>query len=136
MKNSIIAGLFIFLLLLVISCSKDVEDKLEGKWQLQHIEADGITQKVDTVFYNFQTSLFQYQILNPATNTTRHIYGFKTLQGEKQLLLEMSYPPANVNDFISLTDWASPERMFVIEDVTSSRLVISSEDKLYTFRKF
>lgn len=54
------------LLLTVVSCSKDEETELDGKWQLQEIEQNGEVQYTDTVFYNFQNSLFMYQTYSPS----------------------------------------------------------------------
>ena len=58
MKNLIAITCFVVAL---VSCNK-VEHKLEGKWQLKTVEANGVVQTVDTVWYNFQTSLFEYQL--------------------------------------------------------------------------
>ena len=55
MKNLIAITCFVVAL---VSCNK-VEHKLEGKWQLKTVEANGVVQTVDTVWYNFQTSLFE-----------------------------------------------------------------------------
>ena len=52
MKNLIAITCFVVAL---VSCNK-VEHKLEGKWQLKTVEANGVVQTVDTVWYNFQTS--------------------------------------------------------------------------------
>ena len=41
-------------LLLVTACSKDTQSKLYGKGQLQEVEGNGVVEKVDTVYYNFQ----------------------------------------------------------------------------------
>ena len=55
MKNLIAITCFVVAL---VSCIK-VEHKLEGKWQLKTVEANGVVQTVDTVWYNFQPSLFE-----------------------------------------------------------------------------
>ena len=44
--------------ILMAACSNDTEHKLEGKWQLQQVEANGDVIQADTVFYNFQNILF------------------------------------------------------------------------------
>lgn len=132
MNNILKSGLLCICLLGFIACSKDTDDKLEGKWQIQQVEADGNVQKVDTIFYNFQTSLFQYQIYIPQSDTYIGRYGFKTLKGDNGLALELE---AN-SDFIQYTDWTSTERTFTIEEVTGSKLILSSDGKRYTFRKF
>jgi hypothetical protein len=116
----------------LVACSEDIDDKLDGKWQIQQIEADGTVQKIDTIFYNFQTSLFQYQLYDARTNTYPNRYGFKTIKGDKELLLQLE----TSDDFLKQTDWTSNERIFTIEKVTGKELILTGEGKRYTFRKF
>jgi hypothetical protein len=132
MNNRWIAGFLSICLAGFVACSKDMEDKLDGKWQMQQIEANGNVQKVDTIFYNFQTSLFQYQIYDSRKNVYPSGYGFKTMKGDNELLLELEAS----DDFLKQTDWASKERTFTIEKVTGKELVLTGEGKRYTFRKF
>jgi hypothetical protein len=123
-------------LLLFASCTSEVDDRLEGKWQLRQVETSGVTEKVDTVFYNFQTSLFMYQIYNPQTNGFTSCYGFKMTETKNQLLLELTDYSVASRKFLPLTDWESPSRRFTVEELTAKRLVLKSDDKRYTFRKF
>ena len=53
-RNILIA----FCVILLASCSKDTGSKLFGKWQLQKVETSGDVQNVDTVYFNFEHSLF------------------------------------------------------------------------------
>jgi hypothetical protein len=122
--------------LLFVSCNSDISDRLEGKWQLQQVEANGATKKVDTVFYNFQTSLFMYQIYQPETDGFSSWYGFKMMETKNQLLLELTDYSIALQKFLPLTDWESSYRRFIIEEITDKRLVLNSDDKRYTFRKF
>ena len=85
MKNLIAITCFVVAL---VSCNK-VEHKLEGKWQLKTVEANGVVQTVDTVWYNFQTSLFEYQLYDPAKDVYRTNFGYKTLEGDTRLDLEL-----------------------------------------------
>jgi hypothetical protein len=117
------------------SCNKDDNSRLEGKWQMQTVESNGVTEKVDTIYYNFQTSLFQYQIYNPNTDSMRHSYGFKVLDNNI-LSLELTAYPNPTGVFLPHTDWESIRRDFYIERLTNSTLILKSEDKKYTFRKF
>jgi hypothetical protein len=124
------------ILLFCASCSSDIGDKMEGKWQLQQVEAGGEVQKVDTVFYNFQTSLFMYQIYHPATKTFTSCYGFKVMETKNQVMLELTNYATSLNSFLPRTDWTSPVRRFIVEEATDRRLVLSGDDKSYVFRKF
>ncbi|GHU09520.1 hypothetical protein FACS189431_7710 [Alphaproteobacteria bacterium] len=130
-------GLCLILFFAFIACSNELDDKLEGKWQLQQIEANGnIISKVDTVFYNFQTSLFMYQIYLPGSNSFSNCYGFKTVTADKQLLLELTPYGVPVDKFLPRTDWKSKEREFKVDHVNGNSLVLSSDNKQYVFRKF
>ena len=123
-------------LLLLASCRGEIGDRLEGKWQLQQVETNGLTEKVDTIFYNFQTSLFMYQIYRPQTEGFASCYGFKMMETKNRLLLELTNYSTAAQNFLPLTDWESTSRRFTVEEVTGKRLVLKSDDKRYTFRKF
>ncbi|MDR0430420.1 MAG: lipocalin-like domain-containing protein [Tannerellaceae bacterium] len=132
MNSLIKCGLLTISIVLVAACSKDIDDKLEGRWQIQQVESNGNVQKVDTFFYNFQTSLFQYQVYLSTSDSYIGKYGFKTVKGDNDLALELETD----NTFLKYTDWNSKERTFTIEKVTGSELILNSDGKRYTFRKF
>ncbi|MDR1258537.1 MAG: lipocalin-like domain-containing protein [Tannerellaceae bacterium] len=123
-------------LLFFASCSSDIGDRLEGKWQMQQIEADGITLNVDTIFYNFQTSLFMYQIYIPQNDSFSYCYGFKMMETKNQVLLELTNYAVSLNKFLPQTDWGAPARRFIVEELTEKRLVMKDDGKRYTFRRF
>ncbi len=136
MNKLINKGIIFCLILFFVSCSKDTEDKLEGKWQLREVSVNGQVEKVDTVFYNFQTVLFMYQIYDKATDKYSHIYGFKTLEENNKLSLEMNSPADSIPIFLLKTDWDSKIKDFVIDKVSGSQLILTSGAKRYTFRKY
>ena len=113
-RNILIA----FCVILFVSCSKDTESKLFGKWQLQKVEASGNVQNVDTVYFNFEHSLFMYQVY------------------EKTLLLELENNPGPISKFLPYTDWNSSKQTYTIDKLESKQLILSREGKTYTFRKF
>ena len=122
-------------LLSLIACGDSLERQLEGKWQLKTVEQNGQIETVDTVWYNFQNSLFEYQVYVPAIDSVRNMYGYKTLVGDQHLELELVSYFITIKDFLPLTDWSSPKRTFQIEESSGSRLTLSSEGKTYTFKK-
>jgi len=122
-------------LLFLLSCSTESSNLFEGKWQLQQVEEGNVTTKVDTVFYNFQSSLFMYQILYNNAERTMSSYGFKTLQGAT-LNLELTSYSQPVEQFITKTDWEKPIRSFTVEEINGKKLVLSDNGKRYIFRKF
>lgn len=123
-------------LLSLIACGDSLERHLEGKWQLKTVEQNGQVETVDTVWYNFQNSLFEYQIYVPAVDSVRNMYGYKTLADDRHLELELVSHFITIKDFLPLTDWSSYKRTFQIEESTGSRLILSSEGKTYTFKKY
>ena len=122
-------------LLSLIACGDSLERQLEGKWQLKTVEQNGQIETVDTVWYNFQNSLFEYQVYVPAIDSVRNMYGYKTLVDDQHLELELVSYFITIKDFLPLTDWSSPKRTFQIEESSGSRLTLSSEGKTYTFKK-
>lgn len=133
MKYWIIA---VVAILLVASCHNDTVHKLEGKWQLQQVEANGDLIEADTVFYNFQNTLFMYQVYIPADDRYVLQQGFNTLKDEDELILEFANDPRPANEFLQYTDWTSVTRTFTIEKVSGKQLILNSEGKRYIFRKF
>ena len=124
-RNILIA----FCVILFVSCSKDTESKLFGKWQLQKVEASGNVQNVDTVY-------FMYQVYVTEIDSFRHQYGYNTLEGEKTLLLELENNPGPISKFLPYTDWDSSKQTYTIDKLESKQLILSREGKTYTFRKF
>lgn len=132
MKYWLIAAVAIIL----AACNDDIEHKLEGKWQLQQVEADGEVIQADTVFYNFQNILFMYQVYIPDSNKYVLQHGFNTLGEDNQMTLEFSNDPRQAEKFLPYTDWKSKTRTFIIEESNRKHLILNSEGKRYTFRKF
>ncbi|MDL2209096.1 lipocalin-like domain-containing protein [Parabacteroides sp. OttesenSCG-928-O15] len=122
--------------LLLFSCKQDIETELDGKWLLREvITADGSVQKVDTVWYNFQNTLFMYQLYDAATDNYPYFYGFKTKMDETHIRLEIKPYVYTVSDLLRQSDWESGTREFAIEQKTPKRLILSSEGKEYRFDK-
>lgn len=131
MKYWIIAAVAI----LMAACNNDTEHKLEGKWQLQQVGANGEVIQADTVFYNFQNILFMYQIYQPDSNSVLYRYGYNTVD-ENKLTLELEHNPNTLDKFLPYTDWNSKTRVFTIEKLSGKQLILDSEGKRYIFRKF
>lgn len=129
MKKIIIAA--VSFIMMFSTCDK-MTTELEGKWQLKQIESEGSFTTVDTVWYNFQTSLFMYQIYDASKGTYPNMYGFNYFEKEGEVRLELSYN----EDFLKRTDWTSNIRTFKIEKVSGKELILSSDGKKYYFDKF
>lgn len=132
MKYWLIAAVAI----IMAACNDDIEHKLEGKWQLQQVEADGEVIQADTVYYNFQNILFMYQVFIPDSNKFVSQHGFNTLEEGNKITLELAHDPRPITNFLPFTDWKSERRTFTIEESNRKHLILNSEGKRYTFRKF
>lgn len=122
--------------ILMAACSNDTEHKLEGKWQLQQVEANGDVIQADTVFYNFQNILFMYQVYISDLDSFSNQHGYNTLKDETSLTLELANDPRPATNFLPRTDWKSKTRTFSIEKLSGKQLILNSEGKRYIFRKF
>ena len=111
-------------LLVLTACDKMTTD-LEGKWQLKEIEADGVRTA------NFQTSLFMYQLYEPATEEYKVSYGLSYYDEGEEIRLEL-----NNDALLPRTDWESRNRTFTIEKVSRKELVLKGDGKTYYFDKF
>lgn len=127
----------IFIMLSVASCEPDRGDKLDGKWQLKEVTlADGTVNAVDTVWYNFQNTLFMYQLYEKESDTYPYIYALKTWEDKDHIMLEMQSAFVTVESFLPYTDWETGTRTFRVDECSGSKLVLSSDGKKYRFRKF
>lgn len=126
----------LIILLLITACSKDTDDKLEGKWQLRQTESAGLVTSVDTVWYNFQNGLFSYAIYDAVMDEYISQYGFKNVE-EGKLLLEFDNYPRAVEEFLPLTDWESKNKIYTITKLSGSTLILTDErGNIYSFHKF
>lgn len=125
-------------MLMTISCSNDTEDKLMGKWQLREVvSSEGEVQKVDTVWYNFQNSIFMYQIYDEALESHyRKSYGYNRMENDRELWIQLISDPNPVHEFLKLTDWKENPCTFTIDKLTRKELIMSGNGRQYVFRKF
>jgi len=127
----------VWMLCLLASCSNSLENNLAGKWQLHKVETAEGTTVVDTVFYNFQgKDVFMIQILTSKDKVRGHLYGFWESPAEKTLSIEVLSYGYNVEDVLPYTDWKDKKRIFDINCIKRSEMILSGDDKCYYFKKF
>lgn len=140
MIKQILAGLVF--ICLAAACSD--ETKLEGKWQMQWVETDGVRTPVDSIYYNFQNNLFMFQ-LRQHDNSVFLVYGYKELKNEDQTLVievderQGEHTPNSQNalkKFYEISGWTNATHTFTVDKLTRSRLILSDERASYIFRKF
>ena len=118
------------------SCRKCTEDRLWGKWQLREVVSPAGVEQVDTVWYNFQNSLFLFQVYRPQSDSMQYCYGYNTVTNEMEIQLDLISNPKPVAQFLPYTDWEDRQRTFRIDKLTGSELILSDEEQTYRFRKF
>lgn len=128
-------GMWVVLLFLLVACGKDMEDKLDGKWQLREVAEGGVTQKVDTVWYSFQQSLFELRLYDPAKDSARYMSGYRWVENEL-LTLELATGDTDLVDFLPLIDWEGKRRTFVIDGLEGGDLTLRDGDAIYRFRRY
>ena len=125
--------------LFLISCDKlfvgisGMEADLQGKWQQDN---------ADTVFYNFQNSLFAYQIyLNKVT--IKQVFGYYNMYGDTAIDLRLlseyadfSLKPLGWDTLYSATGQDTIFKSFKIEELTSKKLILRSDNGKTSFHKF
>ena len=133
-------AVYILLSVLIFSaCDKlflDVEGNeadLQGKWQ---------QTPADTVYFNFQKSLFQYQIY-VKKDSIKQAYGYYTLKENNyiqlDILLQTSQLPSNHWDWDIIPGEDRKDtlrQIFRIDLINSEKLVLSSGNETLRFHKF
>jgi hypothetical protein len=129
----------ICVMLFLVSCDKiflDVEGKeadLQGKWQMDN---------VDTVYFNFQKKLFQYQVYRkPDAASTA--FGYYILNGDTAIELELS---KKLSSFLPVfLEWDtiySPDgdklisKTYKINKLNNKKLILTSDRETLSFHKF
>lgn len=134
---SVVLGLS--LLLSVVAACSDDEDKLTDKWQLRRYEfPDGVTQAVDSVFYNFQKGSFSAICLLPDGNYYT-FFGNYSLQDDKiSIILQPEYEGMVHDEAIynKYMGWEDGRRTFYVNELSSSSLRLNYEGIVSVFRKY
>jgi hypothetical protein len=110
------------------------EIPLQGKWQM--IDAD-------TVYFNFQNSLFQYQIYL-RKDVMAQAYGYYFIQGDTAIDLRLlrEYASFSLNHLGWDTLYSASgkhdtiAKTFIIEHLSRSKLILSSNNGKLSFRRF
>jgi hypothetical protein len=122
------------------SCDKiflDVEGKeadLQGKWQMDN---------ADTVYYNFQKKLFQYQIYLKKDSLSEGLYGYYVLHGDTAIDLQLLRQYASFSlDYLGWDTIRASNgndticKSFKIKQLTNKQLILSSGSENISFHKF
>ncbi|MDR2791992.1 MAG: CPBP family intramembrane metalloprotease [Tannerellaceae bacterium] len=132
--------LFILLpaILLFTACGdRYPHDDLLGKWQLAEVhDADGEVRQVDTVWYNFQYALFQYQLFDRQTGSYHTCVGYR--EPDEDGFFRLFLADGDVETFRrQYTDWPETYRRFRVTKRTRKQLILITDDGVeYHFRRF
>ena len=129
---------YIILLIVVtfISCSKDNDAKLEGRWQTTSIVSAVHSLYTDSLFWSFDSGVCEMQTLQASNpHYAEQIYANYLIKGDsiKISIPDKYYYLANKNRYL---DWNTPERKFAIRELTQKTLKLSVNDTIYSFRKY
>ena len=143
MRKTLIFVTCSLLLTSLLSCDKlfvhisGREVDLQGKWKMDD----------DLVYYNFQNSLFRYQMYQNE-NQMRAGYGYYTLYGDTYLELRLlqGHTTAWLMNHLSNSDWETlPSstgeqdtiiKTYKVEKFTKKELILSFDDEKVSFHKF
>ena len=126
-------------LLFLVACDKilvgvsEKEADLQGKWQMDN---------ADTVYYNFQNNLFQYQIYQTKDNMSM-VYGYYVIYGDTAIDLRLLREYSAIHlDYLgwdtlySSTGQDTIFKRFTIEKLTNNILFLSSNNIKTSLHKF
>lgn len=128
--------LCLLLPLLLLSCERYKTYELDGLWQLKTVEdAGGNMTLVDTIFYGIQRECIFSFIVLENENQANVFYGYTDRLSDKELHISMDEKSIMWWDFPALSGWNSTDNLFKIEKITGKNMVLSSEGKIYSFKK-
>nr|WP_203558163.1 lipocalin-like domain-containing protein [Bacteroides sp. 214] len=116
------------------SCSKSDESILEEKWKLISVEnIDGTKAEAGAVFYNFQKGSFSAICID---NDAYHSFYGNYALNEKVLSIVIIPENTTGEVYEKYIGWEEGSNVFVVEQLTSSRLRLRDEERILTFRKY
>ncbi len=127
--------LWIVLVACILTACMNGGGDLTGKWQLRQYQyADGTSEKVDSVFYNFQKGSFSAICLLKDGGVTT-FFGNYSLKGAEISIILL---PESVNDknYDTYFGWPEGKCTFKVEDLSYSSLRLEYEGTKSIFRKF
>lgn len=147
MKGKMIIRRMWLLLLLgvaITSCTQNdgYIGPIFGKWQLTEMWEDGTMTPHDSIYYNFQTSVIQLQLVHRSgiENSTESYYGsFVEENNELSFnIVEPSWVSGSLPAVFKLKPMGEENiNVFQIETLNSSRMVLTrGENERFVFRKF
>ncbi len=130
-KIFLLVGWIVF----VLAACSNVDGDLDSKWQLRQYQyADGSVERQDSIFYNFQKGSFS-AICLLKNGSYQTFFGNYSLKGDKISIILL---PESMEDenYALYMGWEHGERIFALEELTSSSLWLKYEGVRYIFRKY
>lgn len=126
----------IIILLLLISCSRDNDAKIEGRWQTTSIESPRHSLRTDSLFWSFDKGVGEIQTLRALyPHYAEQIYASYLIE-EDSIKISIYSEHLNIAKSNRYLDWNTPQRKFAIRELTSKSLKLSVNDTVYSFRKY
>ena len=122
--------------LLSVSCSRDNDAKIEGRWQTTSIESPRHSLHTDSIFWSFDKGVGEIQTLNRTSpHYAEQIYASYLIE-EDSIKISIYSEHLNIAKSNRYLDWNTPQRKFAIRELTSKSLKLSVNDTIYSFRKY
>jgi hypothetical protein len=133
--KKIIYYIFPALVLLIVASCTDDKFLLTNKWQLREYRySDGTTQKVDSVFYNFQKGSFMATCIDE--NAKKHIFYGTYFLDKDELSIKLFEESVNDYYYNKFFGWSETERSFQVEEISPSAMRLNYEGVVSVFRKY
>ena len=125
-----------FVYLSLISCSKDNDVKIEGRWQTTSIESSRHSIYTDSLFWSFDKGVGEIQTLNRTSpHYAEQIFSSYLIEDDS-IKISIYSEHINIAKSNRYLDWNTPQRKFAIRELTSKSLKLSVNDTVYSFRKY
>ena len=126
----------ILLIALLVSCSKDNDARIEGRWQTISIESQRHSLYTDSLFWSFDKGVCEMQTLRALfPHHAEQIYA-SYLINDDSIKISIYSEHVNIAKSNKYLDWNTPQRKFAIRELTSKSLKLSVNDTIYSFRKY
>ena len=128
--------IIVVLILSLISCSQDNENRIGGRWQATSIESPRHSLRTDSLFWSFDKGVCELQTLRRSyPHNAEQIYA-SYLMNDDSIKISVISKHVNIVKYDKYLDWTTKERKFAIRELTSKSLKLSVNDTIYSFRKY
>ncbi len=128
----------ILIILGLISCEKDIDDRLWGRWQFRYCEyPNGKTYSYDSAFYNFDSRVFKIQRILSHQKVAHYFANYIATDDSLYIQDLTQYSYYNIGINTPPYEWIGDKKTaYAIELLTDKELILSRHDTIFHFRYF